>query len=266
MPNHNKAGPVSSTPVTRENARVTKQLLVRIGVLGCVRPFAVPGNTEYPRLAKVICQTERGVEMGEVLATVEMPAGQQAGNVVRALVPADDAHLAILRVRRDSAFRSCQQDLKRSRLSGAILIDAEPLFDGNSLYFYFADQVPPQSESLRLRLARAFHTQVYFWPIARQRGSDVEGDGNGGSDVCEECGCHVTGCGDPGCGDASCKDAGCGDESKSGSNTVGSAMHTTAHRRGCGSASDCAVCAVAESCRKRRRLHPDSPSTGSTAR
>jgi len=250
----------------RENSRVTKQLLIRIGVLGCVRPFVAAGDADYPRLTKVICRTERGVEVGEVLSTVELPEGAEAGNVLRPLLPADDAHLAILRVRRDSAFRSCQQDLKRNRLSSAILIDAEPLFDGTALYFYFADQVPPQSESLRLRLARTFHTQVHFRPIERQPVGDGEEGSDGEDHVCEECGCHATGCSDPGCGDSGCKDFGCGDEISSGGIPAGSTGRAPSSRRGCGSASDCAVCAAAESCRKRKRLHPDSPPTGSTTR
>jgi hypothetical protein len=229
---------------------VTKQLLVRIGVLGCLRPLAAGEGDEYPRAARVLCQTERGVEVGEILAPIESTELQPVGRIVRALAPRDDSRLAILRVRRNSAFRSCQQELKRSRIA-SILIDAEPLFDGRSLYFYFADEVPKHSESLRLRLCRAYQAEVYFQPIERR---SVEQGA-----YMEACGCDVSGtcrCDDlrsEGC----CNDR----EGTEGGHrhAPGAAVRIASQPHGCGSVEDCTVCNAADVCQRRQRLHPNLP-------
>jgi hypothetical protein len=239
---------------------VTKQLLVRIGVLGCIRPLAASDGDDYPRSTKVLCQTERGIEVGEILAAIESSELQPAGRVVRALAPEDDSRLAILRVRRNSAYRSCQQELKRSRIA-TILIDAEPLFDGRSLYFYFADEVPKHSEALRLRLCRAYQAEVYFQPIERQ---GVEQDahlGEAGCDVSGTCGCddlRSEGCRD----DREGTDG--GKQRHDVGNPPGAAVRSTSQRRGCGSIEDCAICNAAEVCQRRQRLHPDLPVLGSS--
>lgn len=151
----------------------------------------------FPSLAKVVCQTERGLEIGEIVSAVQHPDYQPMGRVLRELTAKDESRLAILRVRRDSAMRSCRQEIKLSR-SDSRLIDAEPLFDGNSLYFYFADQVPALGEPMRLRLSRAYRTRVEFRPIPRQqvpqeKAADsvrlsVASNGCGSPDRCAECG------------------------------------------------------------------------------
>lgn len=162
-------------PKTKESGLVvTKQLFVRIGVLGCVHPLDSPPEADFPKSAKVLCQTARGLEIGEIVSVVEHPDQQPRGRVLRELTEKDENRLAILRVRRDSAMRSCRQEIKLAR-SDSLLIDAEPLFDGNVLYFYFADQVPVLGEPMRLRLSRAYHTRVEFRPIPHQHASQDAG-------------------------------------------------------------------------------------------
>ena len=238
---------------------MTKQLLVRIGVLGCVRPLAANVGEDYPRSTQVLCQTERGLEIGAILATVESPELQPVGRVVRALTPEDDNRLAILRVRRDSAFRSCQQELKRSRIA-SVLIDAEPLFDGRSLYFYFADEVPKHSEPLRLRLCRAYHAQVVFQLIERQNVGQDERMGEGRDDGC---GCDNLRSDEPGCG---CEDTDVREQRRGDRSLLAAAVRSTVQRRGCGSPEDCAICNVAEVCQRRQRLYPDLPTAPSPMR
>ena len=239
---------------------VTKQLLVRIGVLGCIRPLTASEGDDYPRSTRVLCQTERGIEVGEILATIESSELQPAGRVVRALAPEDDSRLAILRVRRNSAFRSCQQELKRSRIT-AILIDAEPLFDGRSLYFYFADEVPKHSEPLRLRLCRAYQAEVYFQRIERQ---GVERDvpmGEAGCDVPGTCGCdHLRSEGHP----HHREGADGGKQRQDAGSPAGAAVRSTSQPRGCGSVEDCAICNAAEVCQRRQRLYPNLSPIGSS--
>jgi hypothetical protein len=219
----------------------------------------VSEDGDYSRWTQVVCQTDRGLEVGEVLATLDHPTSQAAGRVVRALTRDDDSHLSILRVRRDSAFRACQQELKRSRITST-LIDAEPLFDGKSLYFYFADQVPPQGEPLRLRLARAYRTEVVFRSIQRQHAAF-----SGLGESCEEAGP----CGSCGCGSAGGAADELADEPADvevATSAVRSAVRSAVPRQQCGTLEGCSICAVSDQCGRRRRLYPDLQPQGSTAR
>jgi hypothetical protein len=236
---------------------VTKQLLVRIGVLGCIRPLAISEEDDYPRSTKVLCQTERGIEVGEILAPIEASQLQPAGTVVRALAPQDDSRLAILRVRRNSAFRWCQQELKRSRIA-TILIDVEPLFDGRSLYFYFADEVPKHSEPLRLWLCRAYQAEVYFQPIGVEQGALM---GAGGCEGFGTCRCEDVRS-EGHCDDR--QDSSGGKQRHDMDSPLGAAVRTTSQRRGCGSVEDCTICNAADVCQRRQRLHPDLSATGSS--
>lgn len=157
----------------------------------------IADGAEFPSSANVVCQTERGLEIGEIVSAVQHPDQQPVGRVLRELTAKDESRLAILRVRRDSALRSCRQEIKLSR-SDSLLIDAEPLFDGNSLYFYFADQIPALGEPMRLRLSRTYHTRVEFRTIPRphdpqEKMADaarlsVTSNGCGSPDRCAECG------------------------------------------------------------------------------
>jgi hypothetical protein len=167
---------------------VSKQFLVRIGVLGCLRPLTANSDDDYPHRMQVVCQTQRGLEIGEVLSVVECPSQQPAGKILRALTPHDNSHLSILKVRRDSAFRTCQQELRRSRIV-SVLIDVEPLFDGKSLHFYFADEVPPHSEPLRLRLAQTYRMQVVFHSIETESGRFDRSAGKAEDGACAPRGC-----------------------------------------------------------------------------
>ncbi|MCH5373016.1 MAG: PSP1 domain-containing protein, partial [Planctomycetes bacterium] len=153
---------------------MTRQIWVRVGALGQIRPLVVSDSTDYPRLTRVICQTKRGLEIGETLAPIEKPTGEPEGTVMRALRPDDDAHLARLRLRSDAAFRSCRQWMQQSRMS-AVLIDVELLFDGRSMNLYFADQIPARVELLRQQLARTYQAIVRFHAIESEPSADSSG-------------------------------------------------------------------------------------------
>lgn len=202
---------------------------MRVGALGHIRPFVASDAEDYARMTRVLCQTQRGLEVGEVLTRIESPTNEPVGTLLRALTPGDDPHLARLRLRSDSAYRSCRQWMQQLRVT-AVLMDVEPLFDGNSLHFYFADQVPPRLELLRQQLSRAYQAEIQFHSI--ERGTATESCGGGG------------------CGEGDC----CGTESHD------SADGTKARRGGCGT-DGCATCSVFDICGKRKRLYGDVQAT-----
>lgn len=204
---------------------MTRQFLVRVGALGSIRPFVSGSAEDYSRRDRVLCRTERGLEVGEILAPVDNPTGEPAGTLVRAVTPDDDAHLARLQLRSDAAFRSCRQWMQQFRVS-AVLMDVELLFDGNSLHFYFADRVPPRAELLKLQLARTYQSEVQFHSVERQQAAG------------------------PGFGEA------CGGETCCGALPGDASQETRAGGTGCATRA-CDDCSVADVCGKRKRLYGD---------
>lgn len=164
------------------------QFLVRVGVLGHVGRFTAVDGVRYPRAARVVCRTGRGLEVGEVLSDVEPAATFGSdGAVLRRVSVEDDLLLARLQKNKDEAYAACTS-LLAERGIPAVLMDVEHLFDGRSLYFYFLGDVTPEIEALTGELAAAYDSTVQFRKFA---------------DTLTE------GCG-PGCGTAEAEGSGCG--------------------------------------------------------
>ena len=53
---------------------------VRVGVFGAVGCFRAADGAGYPRTARVICRTSRGLEVGEVLAEATAVDEPDAGS------------------------------------------------------------------------------------------------------------------------------------------------------------------------------------------
>ena len=158
---------------------LSRHHLVRIGVLGRVGRFTAVDAVSYARGTRVICRTGRGLEVGEVLAPIEYDVDnwQGDGSILRRLAVEDDLLLARQQKNRVEAIDACQRILDEHR-SSAVLMDAEQLFDGGTLYFYFLGEVSPDLEQLVHQMAQTYDSEVAF----RQFAETVE-----------------TGCG-PGCG------------------------------------------------------------------
>src|SRR5687767_1681220 len=81
---------------------------VRVGLLGSVGRFAAAEAQRYPRGARVVCRTPRGLEVGEVLSAVEAAADQPCdGSLLRRVTVEDDLLLARLEKNRDEAYQAC---------------------------------------------------------------------------------------------------------------------------------------------------------------
>lgn len=143
-----------------------RQHLIQVGRLGRTAPYAVPAEIDYDSRTRVLCHTPRGLEVGEVLVPLDPSDEKPEGSVLRAITAADEPHLGRIELQRDSAYRTCRQWLLQRRLT-TLLVDAELLFDDQSLYFYFLDQLPPGEAALRLQLAALYHLDVRFEKIDR---------------------------------------------------------------------------------------------------
>ena len=141
--------------------------LVRVGALGTVGRFTSVDATRFPRRARVIVRTGRGLELGEVLAppSDESTVARADGSILRGMTVEDHLLAARLEKNRLEATNTCSQLLVERNL-GAVLMDAEQLFDGSSLVFYFLGEVTPELESLTNVLADAYDASVQFRKFA----------------------------------------------------------------------------------------------------
>jgi hypothetical protein len=170
---------------------VLPQLLVRVGAMGHVGRFTSVDGASYPRAARVVCRTRRGLEVGEVLSEAESSTFDSDGAVLRRLGVEDNLLLARLEKNKDEAYSACTS-LLAARGIPAVLMDVEHLFDGRSLYFYFIGDVTPEIEALTAELAETYDTAVQFQKFADTL---THGCGPGcGTEDAEGSGCGTGGC------------------------------------------------------------------------
>src|SRR5262245_52923897 len=132
------------------------QHFVRVGILGSVGRFSAVDSCRYPRGARVVCRTVRGLELGEVLSEVESQVEQPCdGSLLRRVTVEDDLLLARLEKNREEAYRACAARLTERGLP-AVLVDVEHLFDGQSLCFYFLGESTPELAALTTELAGVY--------------------------------------------------------------------------------------------------------------
>ena len=81
--------------------------------MGYVGRFAAALPLPVSRGSRVICRTERGLEVAELLGDVEkVSSGEVDGTVLRIVTPSDDLLLARIEKHRDDAYRACALLLK----------------------------------------------------------------------------------------------------------------------------------------------------------
>jgi len=181
------------------------QHFVRVGLLGSVGRFSAADRRRYARGTRVICRTHRGLEVGEVLSPADAPDGKECdGTLLRRITVEDDLLLARLEKNRHQAFEACAARLAQLELP-AMLLDVEHLFDGQSLYFYFLGQTPPEIDALTAELANVYEAKAQL-----QKFAETLTVGCGPHCGTEEGG----GCGSGGCGTCAVVGA-CGTRGKS---------------------------------------------------
>ncbi len=180
--------------------------LVRFGAMGHVGKFRAAGAATCSRGSRVVVESSRGQELGEVLLGIEADGARldqqpDSGRLLREMT-ADDAILArLMREGQQKAFDACRQ-LLAERQVAVELVDAEQLFDGQTLIFYFLGDPPGELADVTAELARKYEALVQFRPF---------GDAAGAA-----CGTGEHGCGDGACGDGGCNTGQCNHESAPG--------------------------------------------------
>ncbi|MDB4539516.1 PSP1 domain-containing protein [Saprospiraceae bacterium] len=160
--------------------------------MGAVGRFDAANFQHYQRDARVICRTQRGLEFGKVLCSLDDHAVNHQdvdGQLLRFVGSEDELILERLERYRDKAFQACQQLISSHRLP-AVLVDVEHLFDGESVYFYFLGDIDPQLELLTHELANTYENKVRFKKFAETLANGCGPD----------CGTGASGCASGSCG------------------------------------------------------------------
>jgi hypothetical protein len=171
--------------------------IVRYGALAYLGRFGAVDGTRYPRGSRVVLRTSRGLEVGEVLSPPGSPADAspnripRGGSILRGMTIQDELLETRLKKSRDAALTACQRRLGDLGVA-ATLIDAEHLFDGRSLYFYFLGELPPAVDDVTAELAEAYDAEAQFRRFAETLTS---GCGPGcGTESAAGCGSCGSGC------------------------------------------------------------------------
>ena len=177
--------------------------IVQIGLMGLVGRFESADFGVYPRDAKVICRTGRGLEFGSVICPLDAASEsdndgstgngqgkpvQSNGQILRRVGSEDQLILDRLERHRDKAFKACQKLIKERELPG-VLVDVEHLFDGESVFFYFLGEVDPRLESLTNELASTYERKVRFKKFAETLANGCGPDCGTGESKCATGGC-----------------------------------------------------------------------------
>ncbi|QDV14089.1 hypothetical protein CA51_39830 [Rosistilla oblonga] len=163
--------------------------LVRTGAWGDISQHRPVDGGSYRRGDRVICETSRGLEIGEVVADVDAEAS--GGRILRRMTDQDELLQQRLERYKRKAVQECRDKLVAAKID-AVLLEVEQLFDGRTLYFHFLGETDSDVEAITNELADAYEQHVrsrHFAKLLREGcGPDCgtkEGGGcSGGCAVC----------------------------------------------------------------------------------
>ena len=148
--------------------------LIRYGVMGHVSRFRASPECDRPlgRGQAVVIQTDRGVELGEVLLPLDEtgsvpPADRQ--RVVRPAGPDDLARSRHAEAMRSERFALCQRVLREGDWPWE-LIDVEPMLDDRATVLHYLGPHQLDAATLRARFRMTCDFDVVLEPV----GADVE--------------------------------------------------------------------------------------------
>ena len=166
--------------------------VVRCGVM---RTLHVMNSQQlYPRGARVVARTNRGMELGEVLceatervlAQMDSPPG---GSIQRLVSAIDENELAHLTARQDADTEICMQIIRQLELP-MDLVEIERLFGGERIVIYYLAEDRVDFRELVKRLAAEFQTRVEMRQIGIRDEAKLLADfGDCGKPVC--CNTHL---------------------------------------------------------------------------
>ncbi len=161
---------------------MTEIIGVRFKSVGKIYYFA-PGSLKAEEGMKVIVETARGIECGEVVLTNRMVEDDEIASplktVIRAVTEQDLKQIELNKAKEQNAFKICEKKIAEHKLDMK-LIDVECTFDNNKLLFYFTSENRVDFRELVKDLAAVFKTRIEL----RQIGVRDESKILGGLGIC----------------------------------------------------------------------------------
>ena len=145
-------------------------------------------NLELKVREKVIVKTDRGVELGILLSapkeTQETTSKKKMGSIIRKAGEVDFIQEERRHQSEIESFNFCRKKISYYRLPMK-LVDAECLFDGSKIIFYFTAEERVDFRRLLKELISRFHTRIEIQQIgARTESKLIGGMGRCGRVLC----------------------------------------------------------------------------------
>ena len=166
--------------------------LIRYASPGWVGVFGTIHEMDCPRGSRVVVQTNRGEELGEVLAGPAETAAQAGdskptGEVLRAATEEElashrEQSVAVL----DELIETAQSRLEAESVEAQV-IDAELLLDRKKAVMYYLGEASPVLTDLREPLSQSARLEAVEWATL----IEPEGGGGCGAEGCGGGGCHT---------------------------------------------------------------------------
>lgn len=174
---------------------MSKRYVVRYGLMRQLGEYADRGPSAVARGSQVIVRSNRGTEWGEVLCESTdrtkdyLGKKDGIGKILRMATPEDERTRDDVRRKEQDAFRGCQQQIGQYGLPMQ-LIDAEHLFGGERLVFYYLSEARVDFRELVKALAGDFNTRIEMRQIGIRDEAKLLADyGDCGKPVC--CNTHL---------------------------------------------------------------------------
>jgi cell fate regulator YaaT (PSP1 superfamily) len=177
-----------------EGDPMTVKFIVRHGAMRFLGTYEPIGDAAYRRGHDVLVRSERGLEVGHVLCdadprAVEMLSEPTHGQIVRQLTDDDRGQLSGLKERERAEYDTCARFIDQRKLQME-LVDAEHLFGGERIVFYFLAEKRVDFRELVKDLAREYQTRIELRQIGVRDEAKLLADyGDCGKPVC--CNTHM---------------------------------------------------------------------------
>jgi cell fate regulator YaaT (PSP1 superfamily) len=168
--------------------------VVRYGAMRSLGVLSTRGGDRYPRGARVIVRTGRGLEAGDILCEATEDALDQMkdlghGQVLREMTSEDSNELAHIQSRETDEFEICKRHVQQLGLAME-LVDLEHLFGGERIIVYYLAEQRVDFRELVKRLAAEFQTRIEMRQIGVRDEAKLLADyGDCGKPVC--CNTHL---------------------------------------------------------------------------
>lgn len=183
-------------PNSESQSPTVKRYVVRMGALRQIGLMSGKQKDDYSRGQQVLCRTQRGLEIGEVLCratehTLNVMENYVSGHIQRELTAVDRRDQEILEQQLPEAFEICKSCIQASGLEME-LVDVEYLFAGERIIVYFLSEDRVDFRQLVKDLASRLQTRIEMRQIGVRDEAKLLADyGDCGKPVC--CNTHLNG-------------------------------------------------------------------------